>query len=186
MVHPAIQWSKHDPLLESEIIDIKQIQNLINVDDKKKWKIEDNISSKLNITPTTAEIIELKAKKVHLSSTSIESGNHYLVPRGMIWSNNSCAYDSIFTVLFSIWCGNKNLWHYNFQEIDNPFIKALTDGFNDVDNNRKTLETIQDGVRRFLHLYFPQTMGFGNFTSVGNILAALFETVYQVQSVIYM
>ena len=24
MVHPAIQWSKHDPLLESEIIDIKQ------------------------------------------------------------------------------------------------------------------------------------------------------------------
>ena len=28
-------------------------------------------------------------------------------------------------------------------------------------------------------------MGFGNFTSVENILAALFETVYQVQSVIY-
>ena len=94
-------------------------------------------------------------------------------------------YDSIFTVLFSIWCGNKNLWHYNFQEIDNPFIKALTDGFNDVDNNRKTLEAIRDGVQRFLHLYFPQTMGFGNFTSVEYILAALFETVYQVQSVIY-
>ena len=57
MVHPAIQWSKHDPLLESEIIDIKQIQNSINVENKKKRKIEDNISSKLNISPTTAEII---------------------------------------------------------------------------------------------------------------------------------
>ena len=56
------------------------------------------------------------------------------------------------------------MWHYNFQEIDNPFIKALTDGFSDIDNNRKTLETVQDGVRWFLHLYFPQTMGFGNFT----------------------
>jgi hypothetical protein len=185
MVHPAIRWSKHDPLLESEIIDIKQIQNSINVENKKKRKIEDNISSKLNISPTTAEIIEPKAKKVRLSSNSIESGNHYLVPRGMIWSNNSCAYDSIFTVLFSIWSGNKNMWHYNFQEMDNPFIKALTDGFNDIDNNRKTLETVRDGVRRFLHLYFPQTMGFGNFTSVENILAALFETVYEVQSIIY-
>ena len=89
-----------------------------------------------------AEIIEPKFKKVCLSSTSIEYEIHYLIPRGIIWSNNSCAYDSIFTVLFSIWCGNKNLWHYKFQEIYNPFIRALTDGFNDVDNNRKTLETI--------------------------------------------
>ena len=108
--------------------------------------IEDDISSKLNILPATAEIIEPKVKKVCLSPTSIESENHYLVPRGMIWNNNSCAYDSIFTVLFSIWCGNKNLWHYNFQEIDNPLIKALTDGFNDVNNNRNTLEAIRDDV----------------------------------------
>ena len=43
----------------------------------------------------------------------------------------------------------------------------------------------RDGVQWFLHLYFPQTMGFENFTSIENILAALFETVYQVQSVIY-
>ena len=185
MVHPAIQWSKHDPLLESEIIDIKQIQNSINVENKKKREIENNIYNKLDISPATAEIIEPKAKKFCLSSTLIENGNHYLVPRGMIWSNNSCAYESIFTVLFSIWSGNKNLWHYNFQEIDNPFIKALTDGFNDVDNNRKTLETVQDCIQQFLHLYFPQTMGFGDFTSVENILAALFETVYEVQSVIY-
>ena len=146
MVHPAIRWSKHDPLLESEIIDIKKIQNSINIENKKKRKIEDNISSKLDTSLATAEIIEPKAKKVCLSSTVIESGNHYSVPRGMIWNNNSCAYDSIFTVLFSIWCGNKNLWHYNFQEVDNPFIKALTDGFNDVDNNRKTLEAIRDDV----------------------------------------
>ena len=142
MVHPAIQWSKRDPLLESEIIDIKQIQNSINVENTKKQKIEDNIYSKLNISPAMAEIIEPKFKKVCLSSTSIEYEIHYLIPRGIIWSNNSCAYDSIFTVLFSIWCGNKNLWHYKFQEIYNPFIRALTDGFNDVDNNRKTLETI--------------------------------------------
>jgi len=141
-VHSAIRWSKHDPLLESEIIDIKLIQDSINVENKKKRKIVDNISSTLNISLATAEIVEPKVKKVCLSRASIESGNHYLIPRGMIWSNNSCAYDSVFTVLFSIWCGNKNLWHFNFQEIDNPFIKALANGFIDANNNRKTLEAI--------------------------------------------
>ena len=61
--------------------------------------LNQGISNKLDTFLATAEIIEPKAKKVCLSSTAIESENHYLVPRGMIW-NNSCAYDSIFTVLF--------------------------------------------------------------------------------------
>jgi hypothetical protein len=103
----------------------------------------------------------------------------------MIWSNNSCAYDSIFTVLFSIWCNNKNLWNYNFQKMNNPFIIGLLNGFNDVDNNIKTLEIIRDDVRQNLHTFFPQTMAFGNFTSVENVFAALLETTYQVQSVEY-
>ena len=103
----------------------------------------------------------------------------------MIWSNNSCAYDSIFTVLFSIWCNNKNLCNFNFQKMNNPFIIALLNGFNDVDKKIKTLEVIRDDVRRNLHTFFPQTMTFGNFTSVENIFAALLETTYQVQSIEY-
>jgi len=66
----------------------------------------------------------------------------YVIPQGMIWSNNSCAYDSIFTVLFSIWCNNKNLWNYHFKRMDNPFIRTPSDGFNDIDSNIKTLETV--------------------------------------------
>ncbi|KAF8804316.1 hypothetical protein BYT27DRAFT_7107667, partial [Phlegmacium glaucopus] len=117
IVHSAIQWPKHDPLLESEIIDIKQILGYC-----KK--------------------LEPVSKKPCLLQTLIDNINHYLIPQGMIWSNNSCAYDSIFTVLFSIWCNNINLWNYNFQKMDNPFIGMLSDGFNDVDNNMKTLEII--------------------------------------------
>ena len=87
-------------------------------------------------------------------------------------------------MLFSIWCGNKNLWHYKFQEIDNPFIRALTDGCNDVDN-RKTLETIQDGVWQFCIYIFLKLWDLEILLVLENILAALFESVYQVQSVIY-
>jgi hypothetical protein len=103
----------------------------------------------------------------------------------MTWSNNSCAYDSVFTVLFSIWCHDKNLWNYNFERIDNIFIKTLYDGFNDVDNNLKTLEGIRDHVRRLLHIYFPQTMAFGQFTSIEAVFSALLDTTYPVQEIVY-
>ena len=118
---------------------------------------------------------------------SRDDSNHYLIPQGMIWSwsNNSCAYDSIFTILFSIWCNNKDLWNYNFHRMNNLFIIVLSNGFNEVDNNIKTLETIRDDVQRNLHEYFPQTMAFGHFTSVENIFAPFLETTYQVQSVEY-
>ena len=62
--------------------------------------------------------------------------------------------------------------------MDNPFINVLSNGFNDVDNNTKTLETIQDVVQRNLYIFFPQIMACGNFTSVENVSSALLETTY--------
>ena len=70
--------------------------------------------------------------------------------------------------------------------MNNPFIMALSNEFNDVDNNLKTLETIRDEVRGNLHVFFTQTMAFGNFASVEKIFSALLETTYRVQSVEYM
>ena len=115
-VHSAILWSRHDPLLESEIIDIKPILVSMNIENKSKCKMDENISNKLKISQSITKITEPESKKVCLHQPSIDDSNYYLIPQGMIWSNNSCAYDSIFTVLFSIWCSNKNLWNYNFQK----------------------------------------------------------------------
>jgi hypothetical protein len=157
----------------------------MNTENKNKRKMDDNVSSKPTKIDTITKIVDPESKKICLFRPSSDCCNHYLIPQGMIWSNNSCAYDSIFTILFSIWCNNKNLWTYNFHRMNNPFIIALSNGFNDVDNNIKTLETIRDDVRRNLHRFFPQTMAFGNFTSVENIFAALLETTYRVQSVEY-
>jgi hypothetical protein len=187
LVHFAIRWSKHDPLFESEIIDIKTFSSLKNCENKNKRKMYENISDKPTKVQSITKFGESERKKVCLPQPSDISSNHYLIPHGMIWSNNSCAYDSIFTVLFSIWCNNKNLWTYNFQQMENPFILTLSNGFNDVDNNitGKTLEIVRDEVRRNLHAFFPQTMGFGNFTSVEHVFEALLETTYRVQSVEY-
>ena len=141
-VHSAIRWSKHDPLLESEIIDIKKIRSSMNTENKTKRKMDDNVSSKSTKSQTITKIVDPESKKICFLQPSSDGSNHYLIPQVMIWSNNSCAYDSIFTILFSIWCNNKNLWTYNFHRMNNPFIIALSNGFNDVDNNIKSLETI--------------------------------------------
>ena len=185
IVHSAIRWSKHDPLFESEIIDIKKIRSSMNTENRSKRKMDDTVPSKPTKSQTFTRIVDPESKKICLFRPSSEGSNHQLIPRGMIWSNNSCAYDSIFTIIFSIWCNNKNLWTYNFHRMNNPFIVALSNGFNDVDNNIKSLETIRDDVRRNLHEFFPQTMAFGNFTSVENIFSALLETTYRVQLVEY-
>ena len=159
----------------------------MSTENKTKRKIDDNISRESTKLRTTgiSKTVEPESKKICLFQPSDYGSNHHLIPQGMIWSNNSCAYDSIFTILFSIWCDNKNLWNYNFHGMNNPFIIALSNGFNDVDNNIKTLEAIRDEVRRNLHVYFPQTIAFGNFTVLNiyiYIFASLLETIYLVQS----
>ena len=133
-VHSAIRWSKHDPLLESEIIDINKIRSSMNTENKTKRKMDDNVSSKSTKSQTITKIVDPESKKICLFRPSSDGSNHYLIPQGMIWSNNSCAYDSIFTILFLIWCNNKNLWTYNFHRMNNPFIMALSNGFNNVDH----------------------------------------------------
>ena len=116
----------------------------MNSNNKAKHKMDDNDSSKLTKNHHITNFLEPERKKLCFYQSSSDCSNHYLIPQGMIWSNSSCAYDSIFTILFSIWCNNKNFWNYNFHEMNNPFIIALSHGFNDVANNLKTL--IQDDV----------------------------------------
>ena len=140
----------------------------MNTENKTKRKMDDNVSSKSTKSQTITKIVDPESKKICLFRPSSDGSNHYLIPQGMISSNNSCAYDSNFTILFSIWCNNKNLWTYNFHRMNNPFIIALSNGFNDVDNNIKSLETIRDDVRRNLHGFFSQTMAFGNKGVLGS------------------
>ena len=114
----------------------------MNSNNKANCKMDDNDSSKLTKNYHITNFVEPEKKKLCFYQPSNDYSNYYLIPQGMIWSNNSCAYDSIFTILFSIWCNNKNLWNYNFHEIIYPFIIALSHEFNNVANNLKKLETI--------------------------------------------
>ncbi|KAF8802162.1 hypothetical protein BYT27DRAFT_7113019 [Phlegmacium glaucopus] len=185
LVHPAICWSKRDPLHESEIFDIK----LINIEKYSKKRKYSNETSDLPVIEEKGSEVtdELSGfKKTCLTQSPVQNENHYIVPQGFIWSNNSCAYDSSFTILFTLWCSNKNLWTEEFQTMGNQFIYDLANGFIDVDLNLKTLERVRDDLRRKLDVFYPHCLQFGHFASLEDVFEAIFQTNAPVRSSSYI
>ncbi|KDR79825.1 hypothetical protein GALMADRAFT_1360531 [Galerina marginata CBS 339.88] len=181
LVHSAIRWSKRDPLNESEIYDL----TLIGFN--KKRKFSDDIS-------TSTESVENKLqqenkpsalKKKCIQEPSSQDGNHYIVPQGFIWSNNSCAYDASFTIIFTLWWSDKTLWTEKLQDIQNQFMFELVNGFDDVDQNLKSLERVRDDVRRNLDIFYPQQLQFGHFAALDNLFEAIFQTNIPTRSASY-
>ena len=96
-------------------------------------------------------------------------------PIGMIWSQNSCAYDSVFTILFNIWCHNIDSWGTIFNQLGNDFCILLVNQFIKYNQNEISLEVGRDIVREEL-AKTSQYMRFGSYTSIEAICKAMFTT----------
>ena len=96
-------------------------------------------------------------------------------PIGMIWSQNSCAYDSIFTILFNIWFRDMDNWRTIFTQYGNDFCILLVDQFTKYVRNEISLEVARDMVRKELGKT-SQNMRFGCYTSIEVICEAMFTT----------
>lgn len=91
-------------------------------------------------------------------------------------------YDSVFTVLFAIWCNDKELWNRNFDKTGNIFSILLADQFSKYDRKQISLEKARDKVRKELAKVFPH-LKFGSYTSIEYIFDAMFTTdeiIYEV------
>jgi hypothetical protein len=197
LVHPAIRWSKRDPLLESHVYDLKETmavntttvtKNLkkrtiseleptegqlesVGEEDmpmKKKQRLDD-------LRPVTTRSTPAASVTVAPSSSSSNTTSTYTVPVGMKWSRNSCAYDSVFTILFAIWCNNKDMWNRNLNKTGNEFSILLADQFSKYNKKQISLEKGRDKVRKELAKHFPQ-LRFGSYTSIEYIFDAMFTT----------
>ncbi|KAF8809973.1 hypothetical protein BYT27DRAFT_7093289 [Phlegmacium glaucopus] len=93
----------------------------------------------------------------------------------MAWSQNSCAYDSVFTILFAIWCNNKDAWNRNFNKTGNEFSILLANQFSKYDRKQISLEKARDRVRKELAKISPH-LKFGSYTSIDYIFEAMFTT----------
>ena len=101
--------------------------------------------------------------------------NRCYPPIGMVWSQNSCAYDSIFTILFNIWCHNPDGWGTIFTQLGNEFCILLVHQFTRYKQNEISLEAARDTVQKELDKT-SQYMRFGSYTSIEVICEAIFTT----------
>jgi len=69
-------------------------------------------------------------------------------PIGLEWDGKdySCAYDTLFTILFDIWAQDPRIWTKRFRSIGNEFLTALSKGFRHFEAGKMTLEDVRDGI----------------------------------------
>jgi hypothetical protein len=97
-------------------------------------------------------------------------------PSGLIWDsdNYSCAYDSLFTVLYEIWSNDTKVWTKRFKEINQHHLKSLSVCFQKYMNSQATFETARDTIRHELHSQSPAQFPYGTRgTSVAALTSAI-------------
>lgn len=174
----ALQWSAHIPYDNDEPKD-ELVWQLLRVNDNKRENGAEDannpasqklshsaIAKKLkqhNYVPAegskrydnirlTDDIATEGGRPNKRIRTSAPGGRVYVGPQGITWNaiNFSCAYDSLFTILFNVY----RSWSPETVKdckLLNDEIKLLCDGFAAVTHNRTTLENARDDVRVVLH-----------------------------------
>jgi hypothetical protein len=175
-VHPSIKWNEQDPLHELAVTTDTPWQLV-----KKSEYVNKNksVSSKSDTTGfvaakgTVPVVVDSSFKKRKLDDddtnkvskkfkTSEDSIAKSCEPQGFIWDNQnySCAYDSVLTILLSIWSQNPIIWKRHFKDM-NKTMNVLASGFYQANEGQKTLETARNKVRHLLHQKDPAVFPYG-------------------------
>jgi len=96
--------------------------------------------------PSDGDVLEKPHPAIKIPRT--EPVPESFVARGLTWDSKdySCAYDSLFTVLYNIWIDAPHLWSERFQNLSGS-LTLLTEGFNRVQTKSNTMEAARDAVR---------------------------------------
>jgi hypothetical protein len=184
-VHPAIKWSKRDPMLDP-------------ISDELPWTIvtKDSMPS---IAPTTQmsmntpstplksikrkEITPEKEHRTKINKCNLKGKNNAesvnidvqsLTPVGTSWHQNSCAYDAVLCILHSIWSCNKNVYTDEFRNM-NDILAKLSFNFTEHASGNKTLDSTRDDMRRYLHQLAPTHFRWGQFAAISILVEYLFS-----------
>ena len=105
----------------------------------------------------------------------VPTGRNYTDPIGMRWSQNSCAYDSIFTPIYLLWCIYRDTWTEEIQRTGSTVAMQLVEGFIRFEKGLGSLEDARDEVRRTL-ARTERGCVYGNYTSLDSICSVWFKT----------
>ena len=107
--------------------------------------------------------------------TLLPHARHYEAPIGCRWSQNSCAYDCLFTPLFVLWCSNREHWARNIESMGNAVANLLLEGFSCYERGETSLENVRDDARRLI-ARSRNGATFGCYTSIEEVCAHMLST----------
>ena len=129
-----------------------------------------------------------KAKRRRCDSIAdqvqVNSAMQHLQPVGIKWSENSCAYDSVFTILFNLWQRDHQRWSFVFEQLGNEFCTLLSQEFKRYRRKEASLEAGRDVIRRELGKV-NRLLRFGEYTSIEQVCQTIFSTSEIVYEVYY-
>ena len=130
------------------------------------------------MTPRSASHEVPPARKQKLTvgfSELVQHARHLDVPIGCKWSQNSCAYDSLFTPLFSLWCNDRDYWTENLRDMGNAVTDLLVSGFSCYEKGEGSLEDARDDAKHFIACC-RNGVPFGQNTSIENVCSHFLRT----------
>jgi hypothetical protein len=206
-VHKAVRWSKSDPFMPEaqNTATWHLVQRGNNKDSSiatkltmspmpvKYHKVADLTTSssstqpyqsvlkrKLddcgNVSPTPAKRPKPAKDNCNFNYTQVNPK----MPSGTLWSNNSCAYDAIITILHSIWATNPDVGSILMGNVQNKCLSLVQKGFQECSDGLCTLEDVRDNLRKQLNTVNPASFPWGNYVGVDPILQHILKTPYTV------
>ena len=141
-------------------------------------------SSGLHVRRHASREVHIQKKTKHkigrpsYVNSLLSHAGHYETPIGCQWSQNSCAYDSVFTPIFVLCCGNRDYWAQVIRGMGNAVADLLVEGFSFYERGDTSLKDVCDDARQLV-AHSPNGTAFSFYTSIENVFAHLQVTEKQ-------
>ncbi|KAH7903740.1 hypothetical protein BJ138DRAFT_1020149 [Hygrophoropsis aurantiaca] len=179
-IHDMIKWSLLDPFvvdnsteeLEWGLVDRKKFN-----EDRRKKEKESFVPAKGSKPIDVALPVKRKAnsdlvddQRIKMARTE-EKSNQV----GLKWDSvdYSCAYDSVFTIFYTIWVASPIRWNKHMKDFT-PYMDLLIKGFQRTYHKTSTLEQARDEVRAELNHFSGVKFPYGH---VGASVSELVHTM---------
>ena len=181
-----LQWSTQDPFRPLPIEGTPW-----QLVDKTKGKQKPKTTSQLfAVSNGTVPISSDKKHKLEVTSEGSSTKRPRITkdystpsPLGLKWdgTNWSCAYDSLFVILYHIWSQDPQIWTQTLSNINDSYLRPLSNGFSQVRSGQLSFEQLRDFIRDKLYAADPDMFPKG---PVGTSVASLASTLFKLNRIV--
>jgi hypothetical protein len=174
-VHESLKWSDSDPMLDPIVVN-----DGWNVVTAKNAAVDSNSGEKKGVKRqmefSNDEVGAKKKRKVD-EEINGKCETNVVLPIGFAWYENSCAYDSVLSIVLAIWMDHQGSSDSDTLRIFNSnHMKMLFSGFKKALTNVNYLGQVRDRLRRNLQNICKEKFTWGRFTAAADILNYILAT----------